>query len=135
MKRIIDGKTYNTETSTGIATWNENRMGLYVTRGGAFFTVSFDTDDFCPVTRYEAEQWSQGKYCPVELVNTDIFAEPPEAGEDEAPEGTIYLRVPLPLKRQINTSASKAGQSVNAWAMRCLERCLLTKDLTTRGAD
>ena len=135
MKRIIEGKTYNTETATCIATWNENCSGLWVTRGGAFFKAIFDHDpktyvsgsevgDITPVTREEAEQWARGEFLPVDLLNTDIFAEPPEAVEDTDPEATIYLRVPLPLKRQIEEEANNAGQSVNAWAMRCLEQCL-----------
>jgi len=128
VKRIIDGKTYNTATATVIATWNNNCSSLYVTRGGAFFILNFDPktddEDIRPVTKEEAEEWASGKIMPVELSNTEIFAEPPEAAEDEDPEGTIYLRVPLPLKRQIEDVASAADQSVNAWAMRCLEQCL-----------
>lgn len=128
MKRIIEGKTYNTETATCIATWFENTSGLWVTRGGAFFKSNLDPKteegDLSPVTREEAEQWARGELLPVELLNTDIFAEPPEAADDTDPEATIYLRVPLPLKRQIEDEASKASQSVNAWAMKCMESCL-----------
>ena len=126
MKRIIDGKTYNTETSTVIAELHEGATVLCVTRGGAFFTVNSSDEylDFRPATRDNAEELCQGKWGAVELLNTEIFAEPPEAAEDEAPEGTIYLRVPAPLKRQIDNVAKDKGQSVNAWVMRCVEKCL-----------
>jgi hypothetical protein len=46
-KRIIDGKTYNTETATEIAGWGgadgpvERGYYLYQTRFGAFFLYSY----------------------------------------------------------------------------------------------
>jgi hypothetical protein len=40
------------------------------------------------------------------------------------PGSTVYVRVPPSLKRAIDQAAGKAGVSVNAWAMQCLERCL-----------
>ena len=135
MKRIIDGKTYNTETATPIASaqvdseyYDEHLdQTLYVTRGGAFFLDTLDKDDdthfFEPMSREAAEKWvMEGQ---VEIIN-DFFPEPPEAAAEEPsrPEATIYLRVPTVLKEQIDASAKNADQSTNAWAMRCLESCL-----------
>ena len=49
MKRIVDGKTYNTDTATKIAgarieSGDEDftNLTLYVTRGGAFFIHEFE---------------------------------------------------------------------------------------------
>ena len=127
MKRIINSMTYNTDTATIIATWNNNSSALYVTRGGAFFIADYpdtDAENLRPVEEDEARQWAEGEIDPVELFNTDIFAEPPEASKDEETEATIYLRVPMTLKKVIEEEATKGGQSVNAWAMRCLEKCV-----------
>ncbi len=128
MKRIIEGKTYNTETSTIIATWHGNQSILFVTRGGAFFITKNEDGEtyFRAVDRDEAEQWARGEMGQVELHNADIFSEPPEAAaEDPAkPESTIYVRVPQSLKQSADAAAAQSGQSVNAWVMRCIEGCL-----------
>jgi len=148
MKRIIDGVTYNTDTSTVVARaetvepeWGGNpeerkKFTLYQTRGGAFFVHTHiewtvlnrrteepeerERDVFVPMTRDEAHKWiMEGE---VELMN-DVFGEPPEAAEEAAPGATIYLRVPASLKDRIETAASDDRLSVNAWTMRCVERC------------
>ena len=46
-------------------------------------------------------------------------SEPP-TGE---PEATIYIRLPRPLKERIEAAAKGEGVSLNAWVMRCVERC------------
>lgn len=142
MKRIIDGVTYNTDTSTTIAQaeW-ENREGeqcqgtLYQTRGGAFF-IDVETtrpvyDEyeeqwkprkshaFEPQSRDEAEKWCQEGE--VEIF-VDAFGELPEAAETETEAG-VYFRLPIVLKTRIEAAAKDAGLSLNAWAMRCFERC------------
>lgn len=148
MKRIIDGVAYNTETATRIAVAqvHEPESGmrpeetkdyiLYQTRGGAFFirihtettrknlrTEEWDAvirEEFEPMTREQAEKWIlEGE---VELLN-DVFGEPPEAAAEATPSATIYLRVPLALKAQIEAAAKEDELSVNSWAMRCVERC------------
>jgi HicB family len=148
MKRIIDGKTYNTDTSTVIARseWTEQKWvgggeehhvgWLYQTRGGAFFLHDqtdegeYDRDgdlivrhSFEPMTRKEAYQWYMTG--DVEVLNDGAFPEPPEAGdEDEAEaQASVYFRLPNALKRQIEAAAKDAGLSLNAWALRCFERC------------
>ena len=145
MKRIIDGKTYNTETATKVAVSLVDFFAkgagykvstLYVTRGGAFFADGYDPEmeEFTldPLTRDKAQQWIlDGE---VELFN-NVFEDPPEASEDQStePEARIYLRVPEPLKRQIDKVAKDEGQSVNAWVMRCVEKCLSSR--TPVGTD
>ena len=143
VKRIVDGVTYNTATSTLLAQseyetdYNHETYHcigkLYQTRGNAFFVhevvnLGYDdegdevTRDKCnPLSSAQAQQW---------LMTGDVevfhnpFDEPPEAVAEEEPASTIYIRVPQSLKKQVD-DAARAGQiSGNAWAMRCIERCL-----------
>ncbi len=149
MKRIINGVTYNTDTSTVIAKdevvegdWADGGYGsrtvhtLYQTRGGAFFahanTVQRNRDvrdnewlederhRFEPMTRDEAHKWVMTGE--VELFS-DVFGEPPEAAAEEAPSATIYLRVPSSLKLRLEKLAADANISLNSWLTRCVERC------------
>ena len=146
MKRIVNGLTYNTETAALIATseWtnrdqNSPNFGcecegeLYQTRGGAFFVVvtthipetsdsaARDKVEFDPMTAQRAQAWMlEGD---VEVVRNP-FDEPPEAEAENEAGATIYIRVPAVLKRSVDAAATKAGVSVNVWAMRCIERCL-----------
>jgi hypothetical protein len=142
MKRIIDGVTYNTETSTKLAQakWDDDGdvVGiLYQTRGGAYF-VHLETtrrvyspkaddyvikvkDEFEPLSTEGAEKWiMEGD---VEIFHNP-FQDPPEATAEAKPHETLYVRLPVPLKRRIEAAAAKENVSGNVWAMRCLERCL-----------
>jgi len=146
MKRIIQGVTYNTDTATKVATasWegdDGDKFGtLYQTRGGAFFvdtetTVWTQDEDYGPLekrvnhevepmTRDEAHQWVlDGE---VEVL-ADIFPDPPEATTEEEEDWivttTVYLRIPSILKGRIEAAAREANQSLNVWAIRCLENC------------
>ena len=143
MKKIIDGVTYNTDTSTPVAkSQGENPDGhetvdtLYQTSGGAFFMHSYETwavkdqqggweersrDLFDPYTREAAEKWFlEGD---VTVLSDAVFAEPPEAEAAFAATTPFYLKVPAALMQQIEARAKKEGQSANVWAMRCLEKC------------
>jgi predicted HicB family RNase H-like nuclease len=150
MKRIINGVTYNTDTSTMIARaeeiepgWKDGTGGdrdvltLYQTRLGAFFihrdTVSlrrgirgeWEEDEhhtFDAMTRAEAHKWVLG-HDGVELLS-DVFEEPPEAAEETSPGATLYIRVPSSLKDRIEAAAASDKLSVNAWAIRCMEGCV-----------
>jgi predicted HicB family RNase H-like nuclease len=144
MKRIIDGVTYNTDTSTRLArseyetAYNhEDRHcegDLYQTRGGAFFvweTIYLDgvdddgeprtRDRFVALSAKEAEKWIMTG--DVEVFHNP-FGEPPEAEAEAEPGATIYLRVPAALKKRVDAAAANANLSGNAWAIRCLENCL-----------
>jgi hypothetical protein len=142
MKRVIDGVTYNTDTSTHVATarWNGYRQtdwrnempiefegDLYLSRGGAFFVVITEPENeetrpvFEPMSREQAEKWvMEGD---VELFDESVFTAPPEATGEGETEATIYIRLPRPLKERIETAAQGEGVSLNAWVMRCVERC------------
>lgn len=132
MKRIIDGKTYNTETATriGSAPFNEAHPEeydeLYQTRHGAFFNtygaVLGYNNDFIetlkPVTPSEAQAWLE-RYQMVDEIEK-LFGEQPEAGEAES---RVTVRIPDRLKARIEGLAAANKQSLNAWIMRCLETC------------
>lgn len=93
MKRIVNGKTYDTSTARKIA---ERFFGcdeckkvheiLYQTQGGAFFIVSANADDepayeFFPLDRDEAKDWMEvGE---VEVFGDHPFGWPPEATADD----------------------------------------------------
>ena len=143
MKRIVDGVTYNTETATRLAqsTWERGGAGvtgaLYQTRGGAFFVHEFwtkeiwierlsqteerDYNEFIPLSATEAQAWiMEGE---VEVF-ANPFEDPPEAAAESEPGATIFIRVPASLKQRVDKAAEVAKLSGNAWAMKCVERCL-----------
>lgn len=124
-KRIIDGKTYNTETATLLGQWEADdaptEEALFKTRHGAYFIYVFlDTkpDEWItPLTAAEAQSWMEEHSRP-ELIEAE-FGEMPEAGD---PEARITLRIPETLRKRIASIAEQRKQSVNAWIQRCLER-------------
>jgi predicted HicB family RNase H-like nuclease len=145
MKRIVNGVTYNTETSTVLARisyesdddiqWDET---LYQTRGGAFFVDEQSTrkiwnerdqrreikvtNNFVPKSAEEAHKWI------MQEDNVEILRNPfddrPEATAETEPGATIYVRVPASLKRSVEEAAKDNSVSGNVWAMRCIEQCL-----------
>jgi hypothetical protein len=143
MKRIVNGVTYNTDTSTLLAKsrWesdNDDTLGsLYQTRGGAFF-VDMEISrkewnesereyevkvghTFQPLSPEDAHKWLlTGE---VEVFSNP-FEDPPEAAAEAEPGATIYIRVPASLKRRVDHAAEGEKVSGNVWAMRCVERCL-----------
>jgi hypothetical protein len=134
-KRIIDGKTYNTETATQIAGREDDYDDpflsagayLYQTRFGAFFLYSyldgFDENDFekiKPLTPDEARAWLEKNYAyDVDLIER-LFGQMPEAGSGEI---KFSLRLPESLRDRLADRAKTNGQSLNAWIVRCLEGC------------
>ena len=138
MKRIIDGKTYNTETATKIAEqeWEDNtnyqsndnfQIGvewneLYQTRHGAYFNYGghgfFHEEYIIPLAPNEAQKWME-KHASAELIEQH-FGEMPEAGDSES---RFTLRMPDSLKQRIDNAAKANNQSTNAWVIRCLEKC------------
>jgi predicted HicB family RNase H-like nuclease len=143
MKRIVNGVTYNTDTSRLLAksSWSddenvEHTNELYQTRGGAFFLLDrwtqevwiereqrVDYRDRCDLETMSAAQAQKWMIEDCEVFDNP-FGDPPEAEEEEEPGTTVYVRVPPALKRTIDQTAGKAKLSTNAWAMKCMERCL-----------
>jgi hypothetical protein len=149
MKRIVDGVTYNTATSTRLAqsVWkdddNDEITGtLYQTRGGAFFvhltalkkvwierlgeTEERDWNRIVPMSGSEAHEW-------IMTGEVDVFSnpfeDPPEATAETEPGATIYVRVPAVLKQRVDRVAAKSMLSGNAWTMRCIEKCMESSDI------
>lgn len=140
VKRIIDGKTYNTETATRIATVSYPLQGqiafdeLYQSRHGAYFQYYGDRylsdhhgpmEEIVPLTPEEAQEWME-KHAWAGHVRR-YFSEQSEAGEAES---RVTVRLPDGLKNRIATMAAENNQSLNAWIMRCVEDCV-TRQLVT----
>ena len=135
-KRIIDGKTYNTETATQIVGWADDNdeygpydsgRYLYQTRFGAFFLYDYlsgmgedDRETIEPLTPEQAREWLE-KNCSwnVDLIER-LFGQMPEAGSGEI---KYTLRMPESLRDQLAARAKANEQSLNAWIIRCLESC------------
>lgn len=127
MKRIINGKSYNTDTATEIVATEHPDSGgwwaLYQTRHGAFFEVRVDHGgedvlDFRPMTDEKALEIVQ-KRAP-HLVD-QYFGLFPEGG---AAERRMTIRVPENLAERIERAAAAKSLSLNSYAMRCLEQCV-----------
>lgn len=131
-KRIIDGKTYNTETATqieGVDTSHgpvESGEYLFQNRFGAFFLFKFyeftgedDYEKIEPISPDEARGWLE-KSVPyrVDLIE-QLFGQMPGAGSIEV---KYTLRMPESLRDRIATLAKTNKQSLNAWIIRCLEK-------------
>lgn len=132
-KRIIDGKTYNTETATRVAGWDEREdhytygKYLYQTRFGAFFEYSFldsvmddDHQTISPLSPEDARKWLEERVSWDPELIEKLFGEMPEAGSGEA---RLTVRLPESLRNRLATRADENKQSLNAWIVRCLERC------------
>lgn len=125
-KRIIDGRTYNTETAMQLGEHEDPdapyEHALFKTRHGAYFLWTTELQDnhewIKPYTLEEAQQWTE-RYCRAEVYAVE-FGEVPEAGD---PEARITLRIPETLRRRLADIAKEREQSLNAWILRCLERC------------
>jgi predicted HicB family RNase H-like nuclease len=128
-KRIIGGKTYNTETSTLLGDFEDDFYieMLYKTRHGAFFLYSENQIEgnigIQPYEPSEAQKWME-EYSSPERLEAE-FGQMPDAGDDEA---RFTLRIPESLRKRVAVIADANGQSLNAWILRCLERCASAKD-------
>ena len=140
IKRVIDGKSYNSTTATLIhdedlstesddPTW-PHCLQLYRTRFGQFFMVERNElfmnlaidevdrrDSICPMSQDAALKWME-KYCNEKI---EQFMEVPEAGD---PSTTLTLRMDKTIKLLLNTMASQAGESMNACCVRILTKAV-----------
>lgn len=143
LKRIIGGKTFNTETSAIVASdmlWHENDDGsfdftsqpygewaLYQTRHGAFFlwegvwnSRTGKQDEYItPYDDVESREWLEKRLPEDPELIEQHFGQQPEAGDTES---RITLRVPDVVKRRIDNV--RGDLSMNAYILRCLEQCL-----------
>ena len=131
-KRIIDGKTYNTETATQITgSVREEGPGevteyLFQNRFGAFFLYQdvsgweeHDGEKLIPFTPEKAREWLEKQPNGSGHIEA-LFGAMPEAGSSEI---KFTLRLPESLRDRLAALAKENDQSLNAWVVRCLERC------------
>ena len=149
MKRVINGVTYNTATSTALALKHGRQEAshthrasdwiatLYQTYGSAYFLVYRDEYmewneqrrvsqareevRFEPISSDGAKSWlRQGE---VEVLHNPFAGR--RKGTSEAKVGTtIYVRLPASLKHRVDEEAAKSKVSANQWVMRAIERAL-----------
>jgi hypothetical protein len=128
LKRIIEGKTYNTATATEVFSVSNGGMsdawfGLFQTRHGAFFKVKADHDgsllEFDPLTDDEAQAVLE-KHGQARLIEK-YFGLMPEGG---AAERRFTMRLPENLAARIEKVAKAKSQSFNTYAMRALENAV-----------
>lgn len=133
IKRIIDGKTYNTETATHLAGFDQDHgpyeygEHLYQNRLGVFFVAKYrsagDEDDYAriePLSPDLAQAWlEKNAGWRADLIE-QLFGEMPEAGSAEV---KYTLRMPESLRERLADRAKANAQSLNAWIIRCLESC------------
>jgi predicted HicB family RNase H-like nuclease len=126
MKRIIDGKTYNTQTATEVVGGNSEHScgwwGMYQTRHGAFFKVIVDHDgetvlEYRPLADDEAQAVLEKH---ANHLVEQYFGTMPEGG---AAERRLTIRLPGNLADRMETAAKAKNLSLNSYAMRCFERC------------
>lgn len=139
-KRIIDGKTYNTETATEIAGEKdpnddspyESGRYLYQNRHGAFFLYTYldgtgeqDFEKIEPFSPEQARAWLEENCSWNPSLIESLFGAMPEAGSGEI---KYTLRLPESLRDRLAARAKANGQSLNAWMVRCLEACASRPD-------
>ena len=139
IKRVIDGKSYNSTTATliheeDLSTRDDDPhphcLQLYRTRFGQFFMVERNEefmnlaidevdlrDSICPMSQDVALKWME-KYC---NANIEQFMEVPEAGD---PSTTLTLRMDKTVKILLNAMAIQAGESMNVWCVRILTKAV-----------
>ena len=124
MKRIIDGKTYNTDTATRVTGGEApepsfGEWSLYQTRHGAFFQIIIDHDGesmtIKPMDDAEAQAFLERH---ANHLVEQYFGEMPEFG---AAERRLTIRVPGNLADRVEAAAKKNGLSLNSYVMRCFE--------------
>jgi predicted HicB family RNase H-like nuclease len=128
MKRIIDGKSYDTETAGLVAeAWSPvggDGAKLYQTRHGAYFlwaqflTPSDNTvQELRPLSDDEAQKWLEQN---ANHLVEEHFGAMLEGG---AAERRLTLRLPNNLAKRLDAIAQARRMSLNRYVTRCLERC------------
>lgn len=140
MKKIINGRKYDTETAKKVGEWEESvgvsdfswyEEELYKKRTGEFFLYGCGNaaskyaehaygawqggSAITPLTYEQARQWAE------ESLDADdyeaIFG---EVSEDDA-QATLYVRMPAALKRSLDTRAAQNGEPTAQLVTRVLQ--------------
>jgi hypothetical protein len=143
VKRVINGITFNTNTSALIARYRffdgggptygiSKAVSVFQTRGGDFFELYAWTErgrhdsQYClrPLTRADlAFVLKKAKNLEV-IDRAALLGEHPREFEESRTEATVFVRLPMNLKRRLDDAARQAGKSVNSYALRLFERSL-----------
>ena len=144
MKKIINGKLYNTETATELGTWanagtwrdfNHVEETLYRKRTGELFLFGeggantryaerVDANSWrggetiIPLTYQEAAEWAE-KHLDADEYQ-EIFGPVSEDGDDES----ISARIPAALAAEARREAAKRGISMTAFLALCIREQL-----------
>lgn len=144
MRRIVDGKAYDTETAELLAEFRYGYPGeddhyqesLYRTAGNGFFLACNGAEDspyalllrediarpgadIVPLTDAEVLRWLED-YEYTEVIER-VFGTLPEAGDGMV---MVWSRVSKDVQQQLADAAERAGQSPEAWIARAIERAL-----------
>lgn len=137
MKRIIDGKAYNTDTAIKVATsgaghWQSDAWwSLYQTRHGAFFLDGADHHGdpvFRPMSDVEAQAFLEKN---ANHLVEQYFGPMPEGG---AAERRLTIRIPGNLADRVEEAAKAKGMSINNYAARSFGQST-ANDEKVRGAE
>lgn len=131
MKKIINGRKYDTETATEIHTWGENAQHdfshieekLYRKRTGEYFLLGYGGpmtryaererygsgytfgETIIPMTFDEASEWAEAH------MNADEYeAEFGEVPEDDSTD-VVFARVPSKMAAKLERAARESGKS------------------------
>ena len=144
MKRVIRGRTYNTETSKLITEYSHGypgdpghyRENLYRTPRNAYFLAchggvrshyayefrdgQFRTsDDVIPLNDEQVLRWLEDHERSDEI--EALFGKQPEAGDGAV---MICLRLPEALNGRVVQAARRSGRDVHTWLNDAIERAL-----------
>ena len=145
MKKIINGKLYDTDTAKEVGSWanygswrdfNHMEETLYRKRTGEFFLFGEGGPSTKYARRTEQNMWSGGsQIIPLspeaarewaeEHLNADDYAElfgmPDEGGEEKV---TLCVQLPAALDAKIRAGAAQAGKSLTAYLESVLSEAL-----------
>lgn len=143
MKKIINGKLYDTEKAKCVGEWSNNRgysdfshveEELYRKRTGEFFLYGkggpmtqyakscgnnawSGGSEIIPLTAGKAREWAEEK------LSVDDYAEifgMPDEGTDE--KETLCVQIPADLMARLRAGASEAGTSLTAYVETVLRK-------------
>lgn len=141
MKKIINGKLYDTDTARELGVWSntwDSRSWsyecetLYLKRTGEFFihghggpqtkyAVSLDQNNWSsgekiiPISREKAMEWAEKNLRAEEY--SDIFGIPSEDEED----AQLHVVIPAQLMAALRAKASENGESLTSLVQRILK--------------
>lgn len=144
MKKIINGKLYDTDTAKGLGSWSNGEWGdfshveetLYRKRTGEFFLHGeggpmtqyakscgnnswSGGEKIIPLSAAKAREWAEGKLDANDYAA--IFGMP----DEDAGKVTLCVQLPADLNALIRAGASESGQSIAAYVERLLREKLV----------